>query len=169
MTSDPTDVLNYWAACGTQLWNGLSPSKKDKMANGTPRRLCLTHCPFNGAYFCVGMGRIISGRLGRTESYYVELLALGSYPISTPNINTVFDDVISLRGSCRNNALPRSPWEKLQLAACEKPFLTKGRNNLLLCHAIHIVFGEGQRGEPGENNANRLLFQKLYIYIVKRL
>ena len=29
--------------------------------------------------------------------------------------------VVSLRGSCRNNSLPRSPWEKLQLVRI--PFL----------------------------------------------
>ena len=40
-------------------------------------------------------------------------------PISTPNdyLNKVFDDLVSLCGSCRNNALPRSAWEKLQLVA----------------------------------------------------
>ena len=26
-----------WAACGAQLWNELSPSKKDKMADGLPK------------------------------------------------------------------------------------------------------------------------------------
>ena len=37
--------------------------------------------------------------------------------ISTPNedLNTAFHNVVSLRGSCRNNALPRSSREKLQL------------------------------------------------------
>ena len=40
-------------------------------------------------------------------------------PISTPNdyLNKVFDDLVSLCGSCRNNALPRSAREKLQLVA----------------------------------------------------
>ena len=40
--------------------------------------------------------------------------------ISAPNdyLNTVFDDVVSqLPGSCENNALSRSPGEKLQLVA----------------------------------------------------
>ena len=39
--------------------------------------------------------------------------------ISRPNdyLNTVFDDVVSLPGSCENNALSRSPREKLQLVA----------------------------------------------------
>jgi len=32
-------------------------------------------------------------------------------------LNTVFDDVFSLGGSCRNNTLPWSPREKLQLVA----------------------------------------------------
>ena len=36
-------------------------------------------------------------------------------PISTRNnyLNTVFDEVVSLCESCRNNALPRSPRENL--------------------------------------------------------
>ena len=39
--------------------------------------------------------------------------------ISRPNdyLNTLFDDVVSLPGSCENNALSRSPREKLQLVA----------------------------------------------------
>ena len=39
--------------------------------------------------------------------------------ISRPNdyLKTVFDDVVSLPGSCENNALSRSPREKLQLVA----------------------------------------------------
>ena len=39
--------------------------------------------------------------------------------ISRPNdyLNTVFDDVVSLPGNCENNALSRSPREKLQLVA----------------------------------------------------
>ena len=36
-------------------------------------------------------------------------------PISVPNdhLNAVFDEVVNLCGSCRNNALPRSPQENL--------------------------------------------------------
>ena len=35
--------------------------KKDKMADGTPRRLCVSHSPFNGADFCgEGMGHFRS-------------------------------------------------------------------------------------------------------------
>ena len=30
-------------------------------------------------------------------------------------LGTVFDDVVSLRGSCRNNFLPQFPREKLEL------------------------------------------------------
>ena len=140
------------------------------MADGKTRRLCLAHSPFNGAYFCGGRGQEGDGsfqvvwneRRVIAWSYWLWVPTL--YPL----LNTAFDDVISLRGSCRNNALPRSPWKKLQLAACEKSFLTKERNTLLRRHAIHIVFGGGAESseEPGENNANRLLFQKLYIYIV---
>ena len=40
-------------------------------------------------------------------------------PISTPNdcLNTLFDEVVSLRGSHKNNAFPLSPREKLELVA----------------------------------------------------
>ena len=40
-------------------------------------------------------------------------------PISTLNeyLNTVFDDVVILGRSCRNNALPRSPRQKRQYVA----------------------------------------------------
>ena len=50
--------LNYWAACGTQLWNELSLSKKDKMVD-PPRGHCVSHSPSNGANFCEeGMGHL---------------------------------------------------------------------------------------------------------------
>ena len=50
--------------------------------------------------------------LKRTQSYCMEYV-IG--PISTLNdyLNTVFDDVVSLCRSCRNNALPQSLREKL--------------------------------------------------------
>ena len=44
------------------------------------------------------------------------------------------------------------------------------RNNLLRCHTIYIFFrgrrGADSSGERGENNANHLLFQKVYIYSI---
>ena len=51
--------LNYWAACGTQLWNELSLSKKDKMVDRSPRRHSMSHSPYNGASFWEeGMGHL---------------------------------------------------------------------------------------------------------------
>ena len=51
-----------------------------------------------------------------------------------------------------------------------KSLFLQERNNLLRCRTIYIFF-RGRRGadsseEPGENNANRLLFQKVYIYSI---
>ena len=70
-----------------------------------------------------GRGRVISGRLanrfGSPFGTNTKLLrgVIGS--VSTPNdyLNTVFDDVVSLPGSCGNYALSRSPRVKLQLVA----------------------------------------------------
>ena len=55
------------------------------MADGNPRRLCVSHSPFNGADFCgKGTGHLRSSgehiclevHLERTQNYYVEYLAL---------------------------------------------------------------------------------------------
>lgn len=70
-----------------------------------------------------GRGWVSSGRLanrfGSRFGTYTKLLGGVIGPISAPNDyqNTVFDDVLSMFGSCRNNALSRSPREKLQLFA----------------------------------------------------
>ena len=49
-------IVHYWAAHEGigQLRNKkqlLSMLRKDKMADGTPRRLCMSHSPFSGANF----------------------------------------------------------------------------------------------------------------------
>ena len=127
----------YWASCSPQLWIGLSPSKKktkNKMADGSPRRRYVSHSLFNRADSC-GEGTGISGRLtnrfGSRFGTSTKLFRGVIGPISTPNdyLNAVFYDIINLCGSCRNNALPRSPREKLQLVAillpaCDRSFLT---------------------------------------------
>ena len=90
-------------------------------------------------------GRIISGRLGNrfgsrfgtntNINYCVELLAL--YP--NDYLNTVLDDVVSLFGSCRSNALPRSPREKLSLVAIlslrMKSLSLQEKNNYAICRS----------------------------------
>ena len=120
--------IHYWASVlratpNQEIRSNIpSMSKKGKTADGSPRRLCVLYPPFNGAYFAV-RGRVISGCLAnRFENFPIsnehKILAWSYWPyISTPNdyLNTVFDDAVSLRGSWRNNALPRSPREKLQL------------------------------------------------------
>ena len=67
---------------------------------------------------------------GLWYAWYIAKLLHGVFdPIFTPNayLNTVFNDVVSLCGSCRNNALPRSPWEMLQLVAADKTKLPFAR------------------------------------------
>ena len=100
--------------------------QKNKKADGSPRRRYVSHSLFNRADSC-GERTGISSRFGTSTKLFRGVIG----PISTPNdyLNAVFDDIISLCGSCRNNALPRSPREKLQLVAillpaCDRSFLT---------------------------------------------
>ena len=86
------------------------------MADGSPRRRCGSHSPCNGGD-CCGEGTGHAGRLANRFGTNTKLLRGVIGPIATPNdyLNTVFDDVISLCWSCRYNARPRSPREKLKL------------------------------------------------------
>ena len=128
----------------------LSMSKKTKWRMDLPLGFA---CPINPSKgpIIARKGRVISShslanrfriRFGTNPKLLCGVIG----PISTPNnyLNTVFDDVVRLRGSCRNNALPRSPREKLQLvslacynslAACEKSFLTITRKEYDLCRS----------------------------------
>lgn len=85
--------------------------------------------PFNGANF-ESRGRVISCRLANRVGSRFEtnrkLLPEIIGPISTPNdyLNTSSDEVVSLRGSCRNNACPPMvPTEKAQVFVSVKSFL----------------------------------------------
>ena len=84
--------LNYWAACGTQLWNELSLSQKDKRVDCSPRRHSISHSPYNGAdfweegmghYFKVVQRTDLEVNLEQTQNYCRELLAL--YPCQMIN------------------------------------------------------------------------------------
>ena len=92
--------------------------RKDKRADGTPRILCVSHSSFNKADFC-GEGtdhfRLSGNRFKSRFGTNTKLLLGVIGPISTLNVHL---NTVSLRGSCRNNALPRSPREKLQLVRC---------------------------------------------------
>ena len=105
-----------------KLWNGLFPSKKDKMVDAQPEGIaCST--------------RVISGRLakrfGSRFGTNTELLRRVIRPISTPNDrrNTVFYEVISLSGSSRTKALPRSHGKTStccnSLPVCKRSFVTR--------------------------------------------
>ena len=144
----PDVFFYYWASCSPQLWIGLSQSKKkkqNKKADGSPRRRYVSHSLFNRADFC-GEGTGISGgltnRFGSRFGTNTKLFRGVIGPISTPNdyLHAVFDDIISLCGSCRNNALPRPPREKLQLVAiplpaCDGSFLTI--KEYAICRSLH--------------------------------
>lgn len=58
-------------------------------------------------------------RLGTNTDLFRDVVG----PITMPNnyLNTIFDDVISLCWSCRNNARPRSPGEKLNTCCKSLP------------------------------------------------
>ena len=114
------------------------------MADRNPRRLCMSHSPFNGADF-VGRERVISGhpanRFGSGFGLNTKLLQKIIDPISVPNdyLNTVFNDVVSLGGSCRKNAHPQ---EKLKtccnsLPVCKKVFLAS--KEYAICRLPHQI------------------------------
>ena len=82
----------------------------------------IMHRGYRADFFGEGTGisgRCLTNRFGSRFGTSTKLFRGVIGPISTPNdsLNVVFDDIISLCGSCRNNALPRSPREKLQLVA----------------------------------------------------
>ena len=89
-----------------------------------------------------GRGQVISGclatRLGSRLGTNTKLLRGIVGPVSTPNdyLNTVFDEVVSLRRSFRYYALPRSPREKPQFVAIlsrrVKSLSLQGKNMLFV-------------------------------------
>ena len=72
----------------------------------------MSHSPFKRS-------RVLANRRGSRFGAKSKLLHGFICPISTPNdcLNTLFDEVVSLRGSRRNNTLPLFPREKLELVA----------------------------------------------------
>lgn len=102
-----------------------SVQQKDKRADGTPRRLCLSHCLFNRVDYCgKGTGHFwLSGKqLWKTIwNKCMELLVL--YPCPNDSLNTVFDDVVSLFGSCSYNALAILPLRVRSLFLRERNML----------------------------------------------
>ena len=86
-------------------------SKKNKMVDGAPRKLCVSHPHF--------MGLILAWR-GRSSGEQTWKLIWNEHkllrgeigPIFTLNdyLNTVFDSVVSLRGSCKI-ILPREKFD----------------------------------------------------------
>ena len=130
-------TIYYWAACGAQLWNGFSPSKKDKMADGTPRRRCVSQSLFNRADFSWRepvisglLGNRFRNRFGTNINYFVKLLR----PISTPNdylkqYSMMLLNCAELKKQCR----PTVPSGKAlnfrnSLPACDKSY------NKEICH-----------------------------------
>lgn len=57
--------------------------------------------------------KLLLGVMITPSNNFVFITIIG--PISVPNdhLNAVFDEVVNLGGSCRNDALPRSPQENL--------------------------------------------------------
>ena len=102
-----------------------SVQQKDKRADGTPRRLCLSHCLFNRVDYCgKGTGHFWSSGKQLWKTIWnkcMELLVLYLRP--NDFLNTVFDDVVSLFGSCSNNALSILPLRVRSLFLRERNML----------------------------------------------
>ena len=100
----------------------LSMSKETKWWMELPEGFACPIPPSMGPIF-VGRRQVIPSHLvNRFGSWFGtnNKLSRGVIgPISTTNdyLNTAYNDVVCLCGSCRNNALSRSPWEKIWLVA----------------------------------------------------
>ena len=121
-------IAIYWATCGTQLWNWPSLSKKRQNGGRLTQKARVSWptlppppTSMGADFYGEGKGHRfgLANRFGARFGTNTKLSQGVIRPISTPNdyLNKVFDDLVSLCGSCRNNALPRSAWEKLQLVA----------------------------------------------------
>ena len=117
-------IAIYWATCGTHLWNWPSLSKKRQNGGRLTQKARVSRpLPLQWGPTFTGRGRVISvcvaNRFGTRFGTNTKLLQGVIRPISAPNDcrKKVFDEVVSLCRSCRNNALPQSPQEKLQLGA----------------------------------------------------
>ena len=122
-----------WGQHPIKKWEANSFYVK-KRQNGGQNSLKALHLPFPismGLIF-VRRGHVISGhlanRFGSRFGMNTKLVCRVICPISMPNdyLSTVIK-CVSLRGSCKNNALPLSPREKLKtccssLPVCEKYF-----------------------------------------------
>lgn len=99
--------------------------QKDKRADGTPRRLCLSHCLFNRVDYCgKGTGHYWSSGKQLWKSIWnkcMDLLVLYLRP--NDYLNTVFDDVVNLFWSCINNALAIFPLRVRSLFSLERNML----------------------------------------------
>ena len=115
-------TIFYWAARQGNAQSRNTSCSCRKKTKWSERNFQKTvHVPLSLGPIFAGRGRLISGRLanrlGSRFGTNTKLFCgvIGPIFLATPNyyLNTVFDGVISLRGSCRNNALPRFPREKL--------------------------------------------------------
>ena len=91
------------------------------MEDGSPRRRAFPGHSLGVDFYGEGTSHFSSSGEQIWNSIWNEhkIIARSYSPYIYPNdyLNTVFDDIISLRGSCRNNALPGSLREKLELVA----------------------------------------------------
>ena len=146
-------AVKYWETNCAIHWIKIYPSDSaiHLSNNRTKWRTKLSEgfaCPIPSSIWPIssGRGRIISGRLAnRFGSRYetnIKILRGVIGPISTTNdyLITVFDEVVNLRGSCRNNALLQSSRGKLQLVAIlylrVKSLSLTERNILFVDHRV---------------------------------
>ena len=116
--------------------------QKDKRADGTPRRLCLSHCLFNRVDYCgKGTGHFWSSGKQLWKTIWnkcMQLLVLYLRP--NDYLNTVFDDVVSLFGSCSNNALAILPLRVISLTRKEYAISNRNISTWMVRRAFNAIF-----------------------------
>ena len=95
-------------------------SKKDKMADGTSRRLCVSHSPFNGDDFCgEGTGYFSLSGEHIYKSIWDEhkIIAWGYWPYIYAEWLSKYTVQYPMRTNAEPMPFPQSPRKKLQLVA----------------------------------------------------
>ena len=142
------------------------------MAAGTPRRLCLAHSPFNGAYFCrAGTDHFRSSGEEIWKSIWNEQKVIAwSYWLWAPTLYPRLNTLLACAGAVETMPSHGPHGKSFNLLRVKSLFLQE-RNNLLRCHAIYIFFGgRGGGGQIVLGNRGKIMpivscFKRLSIYI----
>ena len=126
-----------WVVCGTQWWNGLSPSKKTKWRTAHPEGIPWPTAPFSGADFCgKGTDHFRSFGIQIWKSIWNDhtIIAWGYRPYVHAEWSCIEKqysmNLLACAGAAETMTSQWSPREKLQLVLHVKILSLQERNML---------------------------------------